>query len=132
MVVVIERKSADPVERVFEVARQQKRLIALILLECIWDIFCLWIAPVSPAFQLCVSLGLRATCAYIVYKVSAALEMSKVRMQITAALQFVPGISLVALLYIIGKATKFLRAAGVQVGLQGAKTESMDRKYELG
>jgi hypothetical protein len=127
--------------QVLEVARQQKRLIWLILLELIVGI--LLIVNTSPmttgpsafteawaVLRTVVSLTLAIICAYFVYKIGRALKISTLWLVITIILLFVPLISLGALLYMNDQATRLLRAAGVKVGLMGAKRKSLARMLD--
>lgn len=133
MGVETEQTITSSVERVLEVAKQQKRLIWLIVLGIILATLFVFMVPLSSgsALWILLSLILRIISAYLVFKIGRAMEISTLWLVITIVLLFVPYIDLLPLLYMNSKATKFLRAAGVQVGLMGAKRKSMDRICEL-
>jgi len=126
------QKTTGSAERVLEVAKQQKRLIWLILVQLISGILFMSIglSDGSPLWLL-VSVILGIICAYLVYKIGRGLELSTVQLVITIVILFVPFIGLLSLLYINTKATKFLQEAGVEVGFMGAKRKSMGEILEL-
>jgi cell division protein FtsW (lipid II flippase) len=128
-----EQKTTSPVKQVLEVAKQQKRLLWLILLQIIFGIVIVLIEPRSIEsrwwFVLFLSLGI--ICAYLVYKIGRSLEISTLWLIITIVLLFAPYIGIVPLLYMNIKATRFLWAAGVRVGLMGAKRKSIGQIFEL-
>lgn len=117
---------------VLEVATQQKRLIWFILFQILLlpVLFLLPLSGESVAW-LILSLILGMICAYLIYKVCRALEISTFWLAVAIVVLFVPYIGLLSLLSVNSMATKFLRAAGVRVGLMGAKRKSMDRLREL-
>ena len=121
-------KTHCSLDQVLEVARQQKRLIWFILLEV------LLIIPfiARPALNLSplgilLPLILAIICAYFLYRMCKALEISTPWLIVAMVLLFVPYIGLGPLLYINDMATRFLGANGVRVGLMGAKRNSLDQ-----
>jgi hypothetical protein len=118
-------------ERVLEVARQQKRLIWLILLQIISAIILISMGLDESPLGLLIGAIVIIICLYVVYKMGLALELSTGQLVITIIVLLVPILSIFALLYINNKATKFLRAAGVQVGFMGAKRNSLGAALEL-
>ena len=130
-------KQAYLADQVVEVAKQQKRLIWLIIFEIFlviaWIIFGGSLgqqaAPGTGGgsiVEFLISLILSIIGIYLVYKIARALEISTVWLVITIVLLLVPYISIIPLLYINGRATKFLRASGVSVGLMGANLKSVE------
>jgi hypothetical protein len=128
-----EDKITRSVERVLEVAKQQKRLIWLFLTQLLLTIPMIFNVPVSgdSAVWVLPSLILVIISAYFIYMIGRALEMSTLWLVITILLLFAPYIGLFPLLYVNSMATKFLRTAGVKVGLMGAKRRSLDEIREL-
>lgn len=132
--------------QVMEVAKQQKRLLWLILLQVLVGILLLFKtgstttgAPeltegwsLGAYVRSLIFLGLAIGCAYFVCEIGWALKVSTLSLVITIILLFVPVISLGALLYMDNKATTFLREAGVRVGLMGAKKKSLAHVCKLG
>lgn len=117
---------------ILEVAKQQKRLIWFILVQLLLLPVLFLLPPSSEsAAWFILSLILGIICAYLIYKVCRALEISTFWLVIAIVVLFVPYIGLLSLLSVNSMATKFLRTAGVRVGLMGAKRKSMDRLHEL-
>jgi len=125
------QKTTGSAERVLEVAKQQKRLIWLILLQIISVIILIPMGLDESPLGLLIGGILLIICVYVVYKMGRALELSTARLIVTIVVLVVPLLSIFALLYINSKATEFLRAAGVQVGFMGAKRKSIGEILEL-
>ncbi|MBE2263418.1 MAG: hypothetical protein IAE92_11800 [Burkholderiaceae bacterium] len=86
-----------------------QRLLVKSVLATLLGVFPIFFLIIIP-FQL-----------YAIVRLSAALKMSVPIRILTAVLMFIPIVALVPLLMTNSKATKFLRAQGLRVGLMGAK-----------
>lgn len=136
-------------DQVFEVAKQQKRLIWLILLDIILVIVIMALGILSDSgpsgyppssavlgsvltMTIVVSPIVTLIGAYLVFKICKALGMTTGSSVAYVVLLFLPCFRLVSLLYVNSSATKFLRENGVRVAFMGADKMSLSRLRESG
>jgi hypothetical protein len=101
----------DP--QILEIGKRQKAIIWLILIS-IPTTFIPFTSPVVGLISI-----------YFIYKLATAVKSSLAWLYII--LGFLPLIGLLALLHLNAKATRALRAKGLEVGLMGAISSELDK-----
>jgi hypothetical protein len=107
--------SVDNDETIRNVAKYQRMLLVSILATLAGNAFA-WTSPGILAGVIILGVGIVSLWA--VYRLCRALELTAV---LWVILMFIPLLNLLGMLYINQKATGFLKAQGLSVGLLGAK-----------
>jgi hypothetical protein len=110
---VVADPASVPLDQVRRVAKYQRLLILAVVIGAFGPLI-----PLVGIVVLILNIGFQVWC---VVKLSAALELNRAAKWIFVVLMFVPLVSLIALLVLNAKATRFIRNAGYRVGLIGAK-----------
>ena len=114
--------SVEQHQRKIEINRQQKvRAVGLAHRLLHWAILA-GFAGVFIPYALFIAIPFQLYCTY---KLARALDLSTVSAVLYVVVMFVPLVSLVFLLILRRKATKFLQWEGVRVGLMGAKVSDL-------